>query len=154
MYVKPLPFATVHDSAGQTNIQMNRTAIACKWCTQSHSQTLSASHTTHSRSRTVALAALFYSPVDFTDASDMHHSNACLMHRWINRWIKQRSHCKYRGRWLTALVVVMATENEKYKMTRIMTRWVLACFRFLLVILVGRVGCWLDDCEVCTCYST
>jgi len=37
------------------------------------------------------MAALFYSPVDFTDASDMHHSNACLMHRWINRWIKQRS---------------------------------------------------------------
>jgi len=27
------------------------------------------------------LAALFYSPVDFTDASDMHHSNASLMHR-------------------------------------------------------------------------
>ena len=41
----------------------------------------------------VWMAALFYSPVDFTDASDMHHSNACLMHRWINRWIKQRSLC-------------------------------------------------------------
>ena len=27
------------------------------------------------------LAALFYSPADFTDASDMHHSNARLMHR-------------------------------------------------------------------------
>ena len=27
------------------------------------------------------LAALFYSPVDCTDASDMHHSNASLMHR-------------------------------------------------------------------------
>ena len=26
-------------------------------------------------------AALFYSPVDCTDASDMHHSNASLMHR-------------------------------------------------------------------------
>ena len=38
------------------------------------------------------LAALFYSPVDCTDASDMDHSNASLMHRWINRWIKQRSH--------------------------------------------------------------
>jgi len=38
------------------------------------------------------LAALFYSPVDCTDASDMHHSNPSLMHRWINRWIKQRSH--------------------------------------------------------------
>ena len=37
------------------------------------------------------MAALFYSPVDCTDASDMHHSNASLMHRWINRWIKQRS---------------------------------------------------------------
>ena len=28
-----------------------------------------------------AVAALFYSPVDCTDASDMHHSNASLMHR-------------------------------------------------------------------------
>ena len=27
------------------------------------------------------VAALFYSPVDCTDASDMHHSNASLMHR-------------------------------------------------------------------------
>ena len=27
------------------------------------------------------MAALFYSPVDFTDASDMHHSNASLTHR-------------------------------------------------------------------------
>jgi len=25
--------------------------------------------------------------------SDMHHSNASLMHRWINRWIKQRKEC-------------------------------------------------------------
>ena len=41
-----------------------------------------------------SMAALFYSPVDFTDASDMHHSNASLMHRWINRWIKQRSLCR------------------------------------------------------------
>jgi len=43
------------------------------------------------------MAALFYSPVDFTDASDMHQSDACLMHVWcigeINRWIKQRSQC-------------------------------------------------------------
>ena len=29
----------------------------------------------------ISMAALFYSPVDFTDASDMHHSNASLMHR-------------------------------------------------------------------------
>jgi len=29
-------------------------------------------------SEVIALAALFYSPVDFTDASDMHHSDACL----------------------------------------------------------------------------
>ena len=44
-------------------------------------------------------AALFYSPVDCTDASDMHHSNASLMHRWINRWIKQRSQTKELSRW-------------------------------------------------------
>jgi len=46
------------------------------------------------RQHLIDMAALFYSPVDCTDASDMHHSNASLMHRWINRWIKQRSLCK------------------------------------------------------------
>jgi len=37
------------------------------------------------------MGALFYSPVDFTDASDSHQS----VHVWcigeINRWIKQRT---------------------------------------------------------------
>jgi len=39
----------------------------------------------------VAMGALFYSPVDFTDASDL----STLMQVWcigeINRWIKQRT---------------------------------------------------------------
>jgi len=65
---------------------------------------------------------LFYSPVDFTDASDMHHSNACLMHRWINRWTKQRSLCHI-GCWLVFSCVhtkisptcYSSTSCQKYK---------------------------------------
>ena len=60
----------------------------------------------------ITWAALFYSPVDFTDASDMHHSNASLMHRWINRWIKQRSHTMSCMSGLTLFLVFVAAAGQ------------------------------------------
>jgi len=36
--------------------------------------------------------ALIYSPVDFTDASDLHQSAQVWCIGEINRWIKQRTH--------------------------------------------------------------
>jgi len=40
-----------------------------------------------------SLGALFYSPVDFTDASDLHQSIQVWCIGEINRWIKQRTLC-------------------------------------------------------------
>jgi len=69
--------------------------------------------------RTVGEAALFYSPVDFTDASDMHHSNSCLMHRWINRWIKQRSQTGTRFRVPSRVVEQSTATSFKAELSRL-----------------------------------
>jgi len=62
----------------------------------------SASHSVVTEKPHVALGALFYSPVYFTDASDLN----TLMQVWyigeINRWIKQRTLCDYNIHSLTA----------------------------------------------------
>jgi len=42
----------------------------------------------------------------------MHHSNASLMHRWINRWIKQRSHTMSCMSGLTLFLVFVAAAGQ------------------------------------------
>ena len=69
--------------------------------------------------RTVGEAALFYSPVDFTDASNMHHSNSCLMHRWINWWIKQRSQTGTRFRVPSRVVEQSTATSFKAELSRL-----------------------------------
>ena len=74
----------------------------------------------------IAKGALFYSPVDFTDASDLHQSVQVWCIGEINRWIKQRTQ-KIARQLLTYYVVGIYRPNYpvtlKSKLRVTQTHW-------------------------------
>ena len=102
----------------------------------------------------LASAALFYSSVDYTDASDMHHSNASLMHRWINRWIKQRSLCECC--WWTTVPCVVTLEGQIQSawqhlvfltMLRKFSKTLASRWHWCLLCMKTFLQLWLVECK-------